>query len=131
MQYKGAHRPLPEIAQSIGVDGILEGSVERAGDKVHVTIQLIHAPSDTHLGAESYDRNASDVVTLPEDAAQSIAKRLDSTAPPPKPGFSGIMVGKVGIDAAGEHSIFADTVLGSPPVLTRMDIPGNLSADGG
>src|SRR6202789_317212 len=80
MQYKGAHRPLREIAQALGVDGILEGSVERSGDKVHMTIQLIQAASDTHLWAESYDRNANDVITLPTEAAQAIAKRLNTTA---------------------------------------------------
>jgi TolB-like protein/DNA-binding winged helix-turn-helix (wHTH) protein len=78
MQYKGAHRPLPEIARALGVDGILEGSVSRNGDKVHMTIQLIAAPSDTHVWAESYDRNANDVVSLPREAAQTIAKRLNS-----------------------------------------------------
>ena len=85
MQYKGAHRPLREIAQALGVDGILEGSVERADGKVHMTIQLIQADTDTHLWAESYDRNASDVVTLPEEAAQAIATRLHSTAATLKP----------------------------------------------
>ena len=80
MQYKGAHRPLPEIARELGVDGILEGSVSRSGDKVHMTIQLIQAPTDTHLWAESYDRNANDVVTLPNEAAQTIAKKLNSPA---------------------------------------------------
>jgi TolB-like protein/DNA-binding winged helix-turn-helix (wHTH) protein len=81
MQYKGAHRPLPEIARALGVDGILEGSVERSGDKVHMTIQLIQAPSDTHIWAESYDRDANDVVSLPREAAQAIAKRLNSAVP--------------------------------------------------
>jgi TolB-like protein/DNA-binding winged helix-turn-helix (wHTH) protein len=81
MQYKGAHRPLPEIARALGVDGILEGSVERSGDKVHMTIQLIQAPSDTHVWAESYDRDANDVVSLPREAAQAIAKRLNSAVP--------------------------------------------------
>ena len=76
MQYKGVHRPLPEIARELGVDGILEGSVERTGDKVHMTIQLIQAPSDTHVWAESYDRDANDVVSLPKEAAQTIAKKL-------------------------------------------------------
>ncbi len=76
MQYKGAHRPLPEIARELGVDGILEGSVSRSGDRVHMTIQLIQAPSDTHVWAESYDRNANDVVSLSRDAAQAIARRL-------------------------------------------------------
>jgi TolB-like protein/DNA-binding winged helix-turn-helix (wHTH) protein len=78
MQYKGARRPLPEIARALGVDGILEGSIARSGEKVHMNIQLIHAPSDTHLWAESYDRDASDIVSLPREAAQAIAKRLNS-----------------------------------------------------
>ncbi|WP_353066816.1 winged helix-turn-helix domain-containing protein [Tunturibacter psychrotolerans] len=83
MQYKGAHRPLPEIARELGVDGILEGSISRSGDKVHMTIQLIQAPTDTHLWAESYDRNANDIVTLPNEAAQAIAKRLGGATPQP------------------------------------------------
>jgi TolB-like protein/DNA-binding winged helix-turn-helix (wHTH) protein len=78
MQHRGEHRPLPEIARELGVDGILEGSVERTGDKVHMTIQLIQAPSDSHVWAESYDRNANDLVTLPSDAADTIAKKLNA-----------------------------------------------------
>jgi TolB-like protein/DNA-binding winged helix-turn-helix (wHTH) protein len=87
MQYKGVHRPLPEIARELGVDGVLEGSVARSGDKVHMTIQLIQAPSDTHLWAESYDRDANDVVSLPRETAQTIAKQLKSAVPqsPPTP----------------------------------------------
>jgi TolB-like protein/DNA-binding winged helix-turn-helix (wHTH) protein len=85
MQYKGAHRPLPEIARELGVDGILEGSVSRSGDKVHMTIQLIQAPTDTHLWAESYDRNANDMVALPGEAAQAIAKQLGTTVPQRSP----------------------------------------------
>ena len=85
MQYKGVHRPLPEIARELGVDGILEGSVERTGDKVHMTIQLIQAQSDTHVWAESYDRDANDVVSLPREAAQTIAKKLNSAAPQTSP----------------------------------------------
>src|SRR5271155_3069171 len=81
MQYKGAHRPLPEIARELGVDGVLEGSIARTGDKVHMTIQLIQAPTDTHIWAESYARDANDVVTLPKEAAQAIAKRLNSAVP--------------------------------------------------
>jgi TolB-like protein/DNA-binding winged helix-turn-helix (wHTH) protein len=85
MEYKGAHRPLREIAQALGVDAILEGSVARADGKVHMTIQLIQASTDAHVWAESYDRDANDVVTLPEEAARAIAKRLNSTAPTLKP----------------------------------------------
>ncbi len=78
MQYKGVRRPLPEIARALGVDGILEGSIARSGEKVHMTIQLIHAPSDTHLWAESYDRDAGNIVSLPNEASKTIAKRLNS-----------------------------------------------------
>jgi TolB-like protein/DNA-binding winged helix-turn-helix (wHTH) protein len=80
MQYKGAHRPLPEIARQLGVDGILEGSLARTGDKLHMTVQLIYAPTDTHLWAESYDRGPDDTVTIPQDAARSIAAVTHSTA---------------------------------------------------
>ena len=83
MQYKGAHRPLREIAQALGVDGILEGSVERSDGKVHMTIQLIQASTDTHLWADSYERDANDAVTLPSEAAEAIAKRLNSAVAPP------------------------------------------------
>jgi TolB-like protein len=82
MQYKGAHRPLPEIARALNVDGILEGSISRTPDKVHLTLQLIRADTDTHLWAESYDRDANDVVSLPQEAALTIAKRLNSAATP-------------------------------------------------
>jgi TolB-like protein/DNA-binding winged helix-turn-helix (wHTH) protein/Tfp pilus assembly protein PilF len=81
MQYKGAHRPLPEIAQALGVDGVIEGSVERADNKVHMTLQLIHAPTDTHVWAESYDRSNNDVAALPDEAAAAIARQLRSVAP--------------------------------------------------
>jgi tetratricopeptide (TPR) repeat protein len=85
MQYKGVHRPLPEIARELGVDGILEGSVVRSGDRVHMTVQLIQAPSDTHVWAESYDRDANGMASLPRDAAQTIAKQLNSAVPQSSP----------------------------------------------
>jgi TolB-like protein/DNA-binding winged helix-turn-helix (wHTH) protein len=80
MQYKGAHRPLPQIARELGVDAILEGSVSRSGDQVHMTIQLIQAASDTHVWAESYERKADDAVGLPGEAARAIAKKLNRAA---------------------------------------------------
>jgi TolB-like protein/DNA-binding winged helix-turn-helix (wHTH) protein len=78
MQYKGAHRPLRDIAHELGVGGIVEGSVERSGDRLHMTLQLIRADTDTHLWAESYDRSAKDVGALPSEAAQAIAACLHS-----------------------------------------------------
>ena len=76
MQFKQPHARLPEIARELNVDGILEGSVERSGNQVHVTLQLIQADTDTHLWAESYDRSTNDLATLPDDVARQIAKLL-------------------------------------------------------
>jgi len=83
MQYKGVKRPLPDIARELNVDGILEGSVSRVGNRVHTTVQLIHAPSDTHICAESYDRDLSEVIFLPEELSQTIAKEVKAAVSPP------------------------------------------------
>jgi tetratricopeptide (TPR) repeat protein len=76
MQYKGAHKPLPDIAKELGVDGVIEGSVERAGDQVRITAQLINARTDTHLWARSYQRDLKNVLALQSDVAQAIAHEV-------------------------------------------------------
>jgi TolB-like protein/DNA-binding winged helix-turn-helix (wHTH) protein/Flp pilus assembly protein TadD len=76
MQYKRVHRPLRDIARELGVDGILEGSISRNGERVHMTLQFIRADTDTHVWAESYDRGSGDVAALPGQAARDIANRL-------------------------------------------------------
>jgi TolB-like protein/DNA-binding winged helix-turn-helix (wHTH) protein len=79
MQYKKVHRPLREIARELGVDGILEGSVGRFGNRVRVTAQLIYAPTDTHVWAESFDRDLGDVGSLQNELAQLIAQQVGVT----------------------------------------------------
>jgi tetratricopeptide (TPR) repeat protein len=59
--YKSSPDNLPEIARQLGVSNLLEGSVQRANDRVRVTVQLINAENDTHLWAETYDRNLTDI----------------------------------------------------------------------
>jgi TolB-like protein/DNA-binding winged helix-turn-helix (wHTH) protein len=81
MQFKDAHRSLPEIARALNVDAILEGSISRSSHQVHMTLQLIRGDTDSHLWAESYDRNTNDVAALPDDAARVIAARLNSATP--------------------------------------------------
>jgi tetratricopeptide (TPR) repeat protein len=81
MQFKGGRQSLPAIAQSLHVDGILEGSVSRSGNQVHMTLQLIRADTDTHLWAETYDRSLNDLNALPAEAARDIANHLHSAVP--------------------------------------------------
>ena len=80
VQYKKAHRPLPEIARELGVDGVIEGSVSRSQGRVRVRAQLIYAPTDTHLWAESYDRDAGDILSLQQELARNIAERVNRAA---------------------------------------------------
>ena len=76
MHYKKADRPLPDIARELGGDGILEGSVGRSGGRVHANVEFIHEPSDTHLWAESYDRDLSDVGALQNELARTITGQI-------------------------------------------------------
>jgi serine/threonine protein kinase/Tfp pilus assembly protein PilF len=76
MQYKGVKKALPQIARELGVDGIVEGSVLRVGDRVRITAQLIQAASDRHLWAESYDRDLRNVLELQSSLAQAIAREI-------------------------------------------------------
>ena len=81
MQFKKAHRSLPEIARALNVDAILEGSISRSGNQVHMNLQLVRGNTDSHLWAESYDRDTSNVAALPDVAARAIATRLNSSTP--------------------------------------------------
>ena len=83
MQYKGVNRPVRDLARELNVDGILEGSIKRTPTSVHMTVQLIYAPTDTHVWAESYDRDLSDVIFLPEELSQTIAKEVRAAVSPP------------------------------------------------
>jgi serine/threonine protein kinase/tetratricopeptide (TPR) repeat protein len=76
MQYKGARKPLPKIAQELGVDAVVEGSVQRSGDRVRITAQLIDARADQHLWGRSYERDLRDVLAMQDEVAQSIANEL-------------------------------------------------------
>ena len=82
MQFKGAKRPLPDIARELNVDGILEGSIERTPNSIHMTVQLIYAPTDSHVWAESYDRDLNHAYSLPEELSQTIAKEVKSATSP-------------------------------------------------
>jgi TolB-like protein/DNA-binding winged helix-turn-helix (wHTH) protein len=82
MRYKKTDKPLPEIARELGVEGIVEGSVVRSGDRVRVTAQLIYAPRDSNLWAQTYDRDLSDVLTLQSSVASAIAEEVRAKMTP-------------------------------------------------
>ena len=77
MQYKATHKTIPEIARELHVGAVLEGSVERSGDRMRVRVQLIEASTDQHLWAEVYDRQVSDVLLLEAELAQDIARQIE------------------------------------------------------
>ena len=82
-QYKsGTQRNLREIGQQLGVAYIVEGSVQRAGDRLRINAQLIDARTDTHIWAETYDRTAADLFAIQSELAESIVAQLKATLSP-------------------------------------------------
>jgi TolB-like protein/Tfp pilus assembly protein PilF len=82
MRYKGTRKGLPEIASELNVDAIVEGSVTRSGQRVRVTAQLIQAPTDLHLWAETYDRDLGDILKLQGEVADVIAGQVRAQLTP-------------------------------------------------
>jgi TolB-like protein/Tfp pilus assembly protein PilF len=84
MQYAGTTKPIPEIAAELGVATILEGGVQRSGDRVRLNVQLIEASTDRHLWAETYDEEltAANVFAIQSDLAKQIAAALQATLTP-------------------------------------------------
>jgi len=76
MVYKGARKPLPQIARELNVDAVVEGTVLRSGDQVRITAQLIDAPSDKHLWSRSYEGELRDTLALQKRVAAAIADQI-------------------------------------------------------
>ncbi len=76
MRYKGTKKPLTEIAQELNVKAVVEGTVLRSGGRVRITAQLIHAATDRHLWAESYEGDLRDVLALQSQVARAIANEI-------------------------------------------------------
>jgi TolB-like protein/Tfp pilus assembly protein PilF len=83
MQYKsGVARNLHEIGQQLGVAHLLEGSVQRAANKIRVNAQLVDARTDAHLWAQTYDRDLADVFAIQSEIAKAIAEQLQAKLSP-------------------------------------------------
>jgi TolB-like protein len=116
MQYKGARKPLPEIAQELNVQGVVEGSVFRAGDRVRITLQLIDARNDLHLWAQTYERDLSDVLALQSDVARAVAEqvRLELT-----PEEQAALTPSRTVDPKAYDAYLRGLQLRGPPTLVR------------
>jgi eukaryotic-like serine/threonine-protein kinase len=76
MHYKGSNKPLREIAGELRVDAVVEGTVQRSGDRIQVRAQLIHAATDRHLWAESYERDLRDALALQSEIAHAVVREI-------------------------------------------------------
>lgn len=82
MQYKGTKKPLPQIARELNVDGVVEGSVVRAGDRVRLSARLIHAATESAMWAENYDRDVRDILNLQRELARQVSREIRITVQP-------------------------------------------------
>jgi serine/threonine protein kinase len=78
MQYKQTKKPLPEIARELKVDGIIEGSVQRSGDRVRITAQLIEGTTDKYVWAKSYEGDTHDAFALERQVTEEIARQIQA-----------------------------------------------------
>ncbi len=78
VQYDRTGKTMPVLAEELGVEGVVEGSVFRDGDRVRITVQLIHGPTDQHLWANSYEGTLEDAIALQRTVAQAIAKEIQA-----------------------------------------------------
>jgi TolB-like protein len=85
-RYRDTELSIKDIARELGVASILEGSVQKIGNSVRITAQLIEAKTDVHLWSETYDRDLSDIFSIQTEVAQNVAKELKATLTPEEKG---------------------------------------------
>lgn len=81
-RYAGTNASIPRIGRELHVDAVIEGSVRRSADQVRITVQLIHAASDTHLWTQQYDRPLENVLALQSEVALEIARQIQAEVSP-------------------------------------------------
>ena len=83
MQYQGEKKkPIPQIGRELNVDAVMEGTVLRSGNRVRIVAQLIFAPTDQHLMAETYESDVGDVLKLQREVAESITEKVRARLTP-------------------------------------------------
>jgi len=76
MRFKDSTKAVPEIARELNVDAIVEGSIQREGDQLRITVQLIQAVPEKHIWANDYDRHMRDMLTLQKEIARAVAQNI-------------------------------------------------------
>ena len=99
MQYKGAKKSAPQIGRELGVDVLIEGTVERVGDRVRIRTQLIDCVTDRHLWGSIYDGDLKDVLALESEAAREIAEQVHGNVASAQPGARSASVRPVDVEA--------------------------------
>src|SRR5262249_10950802 len=82
MQFKDTRKMLPEIAQALHVDAVVEGSVLRSGNRVRITAELIEAATERRLLSKTYDKDIGDILDLQNEVARSIAAEIQAKVTP-------------------------------------------------
>jgi TolB-like protein/class 3 adenylate cyclase/Tfp pilus assembly protein PilF len=116
-KYKSAPNNLREIGQQLGVANLLEGSVQKAGNAVHINVQLIKAATDAHLWAESYDRELQNIFGVEGEVAGRIADALDAK-------LSGAEEKALAVRPTSNVAAYDAYLHGRSIEATRFDIPG-------
>jgi TolB-like protein/DNA-binding winged helix-turn-helix (wHTH) protein len=82
MRYKGNRKSVQQVGRELNVDAVVEGTIMRSGNRVRITAQLIQVSTDMHLWAESFERDMSEVLTLQQEVAANIARRIGAVVKP-------------------------------------------------
>jgi TolB-like protein/DNA-binding winged helix-turn-helix (wHTH) protein/Flp pilus assembly protein TadD len=77
LQYKDGQKQVPEIARELNVDAVVEGSVQRSGDRVKIEVKLVDGRNDHYLWSETYDRQLSDILTLQNEIARAVTRAVE------------------------------------------------------
>lgn len=110
LRFRDSEDPLDEIADALGVDAVIEGSVLRVEDRVRLSLQLIQVEPETHLWAEAFERDLADVLALQREVARSVAERVEG-ALAEGPGD------KMTLPARIEPAAFDEFLLGAAPLV--------------
>jgi eukaryotic-like serine/threonine-protein kinase len=101
MQFKGTKKSLREVAAALNVDGVLEGSVVRSGDRVRISADLVHVATDRHVWVDNYDRDVRDLLSLQAEVAQSVAREIQvELTPQERAGFGSIQSANAAVQDA-------------------------------